>query len=205
MSAAERGRRRSWNPDKSQGALYLQHVPMSTGDQPLLTALKRAACDRCHAAKSRCSRHSSSGKCERCKRLSMTCTYSAPKRMGRPVGSGMTNSPRQCSASVMRTNRDSLSTQGTGDGGSSGGQASQQRSFRGEEDFTQSEQEACISAVAPVDGSLEHGSRDGCVVASVMKSCDGAGVLAFQSDLGAVSLGARTEKAFGTHESIEGN
>jgi hypothetical protein len=76
ISAAEGDWRRSWNPEKRQGTLYLQHVPMSTEDRPLSRALKRAACDGCHVAKSRCSRHSSSGRCEGCKRVSMTCTYS---------------------------------------------------------------------------------------------------------------------------------
>lgn len=133
----------------------------------------------------------------------MTCTYSAPKRMGRPTGSGRSNSPRQCSASVMRTTRDSLSTQSKRDSSSSSKQARQQRRFRGEEDFTQSEQDACITAMVSVDGNLEHVSHDGCVVASVVKSCDGVGVLASQSDPDAVSLGAWTGKASGTHESIE--
>jgi len=178
---------------------------MSPDSQPLSKALKRVACDGCHAAKSRCSRHSSSGRCERCKRLGMTCTYSAPKRMGRPMGGGGSNSPRQGPAPVKRTNQDRLSTQGRGDGGSSGGQVSQQQSFRREEEFTQSEQEACISTVVSVNRNLEYGSHDGCVVASVMKSCDCGGVLAFQSAPSAVLLGAWTEETFWTHESIEGN
>ena len=45
-------------------------------------AFKRAACDECHQAKSRCSKDS--GSCKRCIRLQLSCTFSPPLRMGRP-------------------------------------------------------------------------------------------------------------------------
>ncbi|KAH7310217.1 hypothetical protein BKA65DRAFT_167522 [Rhexocercosporidium sp. MPI-PUGE-AT-0058] len=45
---------------------------------------KRDACDRCHAGKSQCKKSAGTTTCDRCRRLDVGCTYSAPQNMGRP-------------------------------------------------------------------------------------------------------------------------
>jgi len=72
-------------------------VSMSTQQRTTSKSLKRAACDRCHQIKNRCSREPGCRECERCTRLGITCNYSAPLRMGRPMVKDRTNSyPRSC-------------------------------------------------------------------------------------------------------------
>lgn len=44
----------------------------------------RAACDKCHSIKTRCGRDADTVECQRCIRLGLKCSYSAPLQMGRP-------------------------------------------------------------------------------------------------------------------------
>jgi len=67
--------------DAIEGALLFLEVHGSSCSLSAM-ALKRAACDKCHQVKSRCSKDS--GSCRRCKRLGLACTYSPPLPMGRP-------------------------------------------------------------------------------------------------------------------------
>ncbi|KAI1172113.1 hypothetical protein F4777DRAFT_582236 [Nemania sp. FL0916] len=53
-------------------------------DQPR----QRLACDRCHALKLRCQRASGGRHCARCLKAGSLCIFSAPARLGRPLGSG---------------------------------------------------------------------------------------------------------------------
>jgi hypothetical protein len=104
----------------------------------------------------------------------------------------------------MRTDRDSISMRGRGEGGRSVLKDNQQRSFLMEENFIQNEQEACVYTTVSVDRRLDHGSHDASAAASFMKSC-GAEVLPFQSVPDSVSLGAWKGETFGTNKSIGGN
>ncbi|PYH37828.1 Zn(II)2Cys6 transcription factor domain-containing protein [Aspergillus neoniger CBS 115656] len=53
---------------------------MVSGDRKL-----RAACDRCHELKNRCTRTGGpDSRCDRCERLNIDCVYSTTGRMGRP-------------------------------------------------------------------------------------------------------------------------
>lgn len=63
---------------------YNQHGGMmrveSNGEEKL-----RAACDRCHELKDRCTRTGGSeSRCDRCERLDIDCVYNTSARMGRP-------------------------------------------------------------------------------------------------------------------------
>lgn len=57
---------------------------METGHSSTTYAMRRAACDRCHDSKSRCSKDVDSDSCQRCTRLGLPCTHRPPLRMGRP-------------------------------------------------------------------------------------------------------------------------
>lgn len=46
---------------------------------------KRAACDRCHGQKMRCTSDRRSGKCNRCRAANAYCIYSSPRKPGRPT------------------------------------------------------------------------------------------------------------------------
>ncbi|RYC54166.1 hypothetical protein CHU98_g12045 [Xylaria longipes] len=49
---------------------------------------QRLACDRCHALKLRCQRATGGLQCARCLKAGSLCIFSAPARLGRPLGSG---------------------------------------------------------------------------------------------------------------------
>ncbi|RYP38615.1 hypothetical protein DL768_010768 [Monosporascus sp. mg162] len=58
---------------------------------------QRLACDRCHALKLRCPRVNGAGgpsgaQCARCLKAGSLCVYSAPARLGRPLGSSQSSS-----------------------------------------------------------------------------------------------------------------
>lgn len=61
------------------------------------TATKRAACDRCHKMKMRCSvpMGERSKQCHRCRIANVHCNYSAPRKPGRPPTANKTVGPKE--------------------------------------------------------------------------------------------------------------
>lgn len=61
------------------------------------TATKRAACDRCHKMKMRCSvpMGERSKQCHRCRIADVHCNYSAPRKPGRPPTANKTVGPKE--------------------------------------------------------------------------------------------------------------
>ncbi|KAF4771440.1 hypothetical protein HAV15_004179 [Penicillium sp. str.  len=51
-------------------------------------SLIRSTCDRCYAAKTRCTKDASSNQCHKCLRSGAVCNYSPPGHAGRPLGRG---------------------------------------------------------------------------------------------------------------------
>ncbi|KAI1766327.1 hypothetical protein GGR53DRAFT_220288 [Hypoxylon sp. FL1150] len=74
---------------------------------------QRAACDRCHALKNRCSPSGSGDKkCDRCHRLNIRCVYSLKAPLGRPKGTLTQAQPADSPASTAFNGIDALSTLG---------------------------------------------------------------------------------------------
>lgn len=64
---------------------------MTNGERKL-----RAACDRCHELKNRCTRTGGSeSRCDRCERLDIDCVYNTSARIGRPRASRTVSEPRK--------------------------------------------------------------------------------------------------------------
>ncbi|CAG8266800.1 unnamed protein product [Penicillium olsonii] len=59
--------------------------------------LIRSTCDRCYAAKTRCTKDASTNQCQKCLRSGAVCKYSPRGHAGRPLGRGtnQSNSPQQ--------------------------------------------------------------------------------------------------------------
>lgn len=73
-----------WGLHKTRGfrRSVLMNNAMSSSTRP---RKQRAACDRCHALKNRCSPSGSGdNKCDRCHRLGIRCVYSLKAPLGRP-------------------------------------------------------------------------------------------------------------------------
>lgn len=70
------------------------------------TATKRAACDRCHKMKMRCSGPVGEGskQCHRCRTADVHCNYSAPRRPGRPPTANKTVEPKEHAAVPQSSN-----------------------------------------------------------------------------------------------------
>lgn len=101
----------TWAGDQTGNrALFISIMKASTVKQ---TAV-RAACDKCHSIKIRCSRDAGSLDCQRCVRLGFKCSYSAPLQMGRPR-----HNSRLASTSGPKPDRKSLGRSAPG-GGSTG-------------------------------------------------------------------------------------
>lgn len=82
-------RRTRLSPNQVTGDLY---VVRADGGMIRVESISngklRAACDRCHELKNRCTRSGGpDSRCDRCERLDIDCVYQTSARMGRPRAS----------------------------------------------------------------------------------------------------------------------